>query len=240
MNRIRIKAGQRAYKIIKDGGFNFDSISSYFGPAVGPRWLLASGFDLTLLTKGILGRSNAVHLIGSSAGAWRFAAWLQPQATECYRKLIDAYINVKYFRDDTPSTVFTKLTKLINEYLEDDALPFALANKKYRLSIITARGRGLVASENLWLQKIGLITCYLFNYFNRNNIYRFTERVVFYNGGKPAPFLLKAAIPWPFCADQRSQFQTCCNGQRGYPSGCCRCAQYLWSSARRLPGWRLD
>jgi hypothetical protein len=153
MRRIRIKAGQRAYKIIKEGGFNFDSISSYLGPAVGPRWLLASGFDLTLLTKGILGHANAVHLIGSSAGAWRFAAWLQPQAAECYQKLIDAYINVKYFRDDTPSTVLTKLTKLINEYLEDDALPFALLNKNYRLSIITARSSGLVASENIWLQK---------------------------------------------------------------------------------------
>jgi hypothetical protein len=191
MSRIRIKAGQRAYEIIKDGGFNFDSISSYFGPAVGPRWLLASGFDLTLLAKGILGRKNAVHLIGSSAGAWRFAAWLQPQAAECYRKLIDAYINIKYFRDDTPQTVLTKLTGLINEYLEDDALSFALLNKKYRLSIITARGRGLVAAENLWLQKIGLIACYLFNYFSRNNIYRFAERVVFYNGGKPPPFCLR-------------------------------------------------
>jgi len=191
MRRIRIKAGQRAYKIIKDGGFNFDSISSYFGPAVGPRWLIASGFDLTLLTKGILGRANAVHLIGSSAGAWRFAAWLQPQATECYRKLIDAYINVKYFRDDTPSTVLTKLTSVINEYLEDDALPFALLNKNYRLSIITTRSRGLVASENIWLQKIGLVTCYLFNYFSRNNIYRFAERVVFYNGFKPPPFCFK-------------------------------------------------
>ena len=191
MSRLRIKAGQRAYEIIKDGGFNFDSISSYFGPAVGPRWLIASGFDLTLLTKGILGRSNAVHLIGSSAGAWRFAAWLQPQAAECYRKLINAYINVKYSRDDTPSTVLTKLTGLINEYLEDDALSFALANKKYRLSIITARSRGLVAFENLWIQKIGLVTCYLFNYFSRNNIYSFAERVVFYNGSIPPPFCFK-------------------------------------------------
>jgi hypothetical protein len=191
MSRIRIKAGQRAYEIIKDGGFNFDSISSYFGPAVGPRWLIASGFDLTLLTKGILGRANAVHLIGSSAGAWRFAAWLQPQAAESYRKLIDAYINLKYFRDDTPQTVLKKLTGLINEYLEDDALSFALANKKYRLSIITARSRGLVAFENLWLQKIGLVTCYLFNYFSRNNIYHFAERVVFHNGSIPPPFCFK-------------------------------------------------
>jgi hypothetical protein len=51
MSRIRIKAGRKIYQLIKDGGFNFDLISTYFGPAVGPRWLIASGFDLTLLAR---------------------------------------------------------------------------------------------------------------------------------------------------------------------------------------------
>jgi hypothetical protein len=188
MSRIKIKAGSQIYRIIKDSGFNFDSVSTYFGPAVGPRWLIASGFDLTLLKGGFLGRSNPVNLIGSSAGAFRFAAWLQPEAIKSYNKLLDAYINIRYSKKDTPATVLDKITGIINEYLEDDALPFALANKKYRLVVITARARGLVAFENHWVQKLGLITCYVFNYFNRNNIYRFAERVVFYNGAKPPSF----------------------------------------------------
>jgi len=74
MSRLRIKAGKKAYEIIKDGGFNFDAVAAYFGAAVGPRWLVSTGFDLTLLTQGLLGRKRAVHLVGSSAGAWRFAA----------------------------------------------------------------------------------------------------------------------------------------------------------------------
>ena len=192
MSRIRIKAGERIYKIIKDGGFNFDSVSTYFGPAVGPRWLIACGFDLTLLKGGFLGRSSAVNLIGSSAGAFRFAAWLQPEAIQSYNKLMDAYINVRYSRKDTPATVLEKITGVINEYLEDDALPFALANKKYRLVVITARARGLVAFENIWLQKLGLVTCYVFNYFSRNNIYHFADRVVFYNGAKPPSFCFRS------------------------------------------------
>jgi hypothetical protein len=191
MNRIRIKAGKRAYKIIKDGGFKFDSVSTYFGPAVGPRWLLASGFDLTLLKGGFLSRSKAVNLVGSSAGAWRFAAWLQPEALQCYHKLLEAYINVRYSREDTPATVLEKNIAVINEYLEDDALPFALANKKYRLTIITARARNLVASEIRWLQKLGLAACYLFNRISRNNIYHFAERIVFHNSSMPPPFCLQ-------------------------------------------------
>ncbi|MEN6623730.1 MAG: hypothetical protein ABFD50_19550 [Smithella sp.] len=188
MNQLRIKAGKRAYEIIKDGGFNYDSISTYFGPAVGPRWLVSSGFDLTLLANGVLGRTRPVHLIGSSAGAWRFAAWVQPDAVACYRKLIDAYIDLKIAKNDTPASVQEKCKDLINLYLEDDALPFALASKKYRLVVITSRAKNLVASEKIWLQKTGLLAGYLLNFFSRNNVYRFAERVVFYQGSKPPAF----------------------------------------------------
>ena len=192
MSRIRIKAGKNIYKIIKDGGFNFDSVSTYFGPAVGPRWLITSGFDLTLLKGGFLGRSKPVQLVGASAGAFRFAAWLQPQAIESYQKLLEAYINVTYKKQDTPSTSLGEITNIVNVYLEDDALPFALANKKYRLVIITARARGLVAYKNTWLQKLGLAACFVFNYFSRENIYKFAERVVFYNASKPPAFCLRS------------------------------------------------
>ena len=188
MSRLRIKAGKKAYEIIKDGGFNFDAVAAYFGAAVGPRWLISSGFDLTLLTQGLLGRKRACHLIGSSAGAWRFAAWLQPEAADSYRKFIQAYITVGFSRKDTPATILDKFADIMNEYIDDDALPFALANKRYRLSVITARARGLVASEKIALQKSALAVCYVLNYFSRNNLYAFADRVVFYNGSKPPPF----------------------------------------------------
>jgi len=191
MGQIRIKAGKHAYEIIKDGGFNYDSISAYFGPAAGPRWLISSGFDLTLINREILGHTQMVQLVGSSAGAWRFAAWLHPDASACYQKFLDTYINIKYTRADTPMTVLEKFKDLINVYLEDDALSFALAHKKYRLAVITARARNLVASEKIWLQKTGLIAGYLLNFFSRNNIYRFAERVVFYQGSKPPTFCFR-------------------------------------------------
>lgn len=194
MSRIRIKAGKKIYQIIKDGGFHFDSVSTYFGPAVGPRWLIASGFDLTLLKEGLLGCQKPAQLVGSSAGAFRFAAWIQPEAIQSYQKLMDAYINIEYTKRDTPASSLQKTTHIINAYLEDDALSFALANKKYRLVIITARARGLVASENYWLQKAGLLTCLIFNYFSRNNIHKFAERIVFYNASKPPAFCLQQSF----------------------------------------------
>ena len=77
MNGICIRAGKRAYEIIQDGGFHFDRVTTYFAPATGPRWLVASGFDLTLLTKGLLGcvKGDAPRrFIGRGIAVCRLAA----------------------------------------------------------------------------------------------------------------------------------------------------------------------
>jgi hypothetical protein len=190
MNNICIRAGKQAYEIIRDGGFHFDRITTYFGPATGPRWLITSGFDLTLLKNNLLGRTKSVHLVGSSAGAMRFAAWLQPEPEKSYRTLMEKYIGIIYKRNDTPATVLKSLFNLANAYIEDDALSFALANKKYRLAVITARAKNLVASELRWVQHMGLGICFLFNAVSRSFIHNFAERVVFYNGPKPPNFCL--------------------------------------------------
>jgi hypothetical protein len=191
MDSIRIKAGRRAYEVIQDGGFHLDQITTYFAPATGPRWLIATGFDLALLKNDLLGRSKPIVLIGASAGAWRFAAWVQPEPEISYRTLMEAYITTTYKRTETPTTIMQSMQDIMNTYLEDDALPFALANKKYRLAIITARAKNLVSSETKWVLQIGLGICFLLNAINRSYLYNFAERVVFYNGPKPPYFCLR-------------------------------------------------
>ncbi len=191
MDSIRVKAGKRAFEVIQDGGFHLDRITTYFAPATGPRWLVATGFDLTLMKSGLLGQSRPVTLIGASAGAWRFAAWTQPEPEKSYRTLMDAYITTSYKRAETPAAILQSMQDIMNTYLEDDALPFALANKKYRLAIITARAKNLVSSETKWIQQIGLGICFLLNAVDRAYLHNFAERVVFYNGPKPPYFCLR-------------------------------------------------
>jgi len=194
MDAIKIKAGRKAYRLIMDGGFHFDRIASYFGPAAGPRWLVASGFDLSLLQQGVLGNSRPLSLIGSSAGAWRFAAWIQPEPEKSYRTLLEKYITTNYTREDNAATVLKSLSTIINAYLEDDALPFALANKRYRLAVITARSKSLITSELKIVQAVGLGLYFLFNALDRQAMHRFFERVIFYQGKAPPPFCLTAGF----------------------------------------------
>ena len=192
MKRLCIRAGKRAYEIIKDGGFSFDSVTTYVGPAVGPRWIVASGFDLALIEGKKLGsKAKPVLLTGASAGAWRFAAWVQPEPVKSYTQLLKAYIRVPYKKPHTPETLRDALVRVINAYVKDDAIPFALANDHYRLAFTTARARHLAASEIAWIQRLGLYTANIFNRMSGANLPLFFERVVFYNGPRPPQFCFK-------------------------------------------------
>lgn len=194
MENLRVKAGRRAYDQIRAGGFGLNCIGTYFGPAGGPRWLVGSGFDLTLLKEDLLGRTHPVWLVGASAGAWRFAAWLQPEAVNSYRCLIEAYISATYGKKDTPETILDSLGAIINRYIEDDALPFALACKRYRLAVMTCRMKHLTASDRTLVQKAGFVLSFLANALHPSLIYRFAERVVFFSGSKPPDFCLRGTF----------------------------------------------
>jgi len=188
---IRVRAGKAAYELIRAGRFNLDRIATYFGPAGGPRWLVASGFDLTLIREGSLGKRQPVWLVGASAGAWRFAAWLQPEAEKSYRALLEAYIAATYGRNDTPETIRRSLTEITDSYIDDDALPFALACKPYRLAVLTCRAKHLTASETPWVQKTGFLLGLLANFLHPALIHLFSERIVFYCGPQPPDFCLR-------------------------------------------------
>ncbi|MDO9515281.1 MAG: hypothetical protein Q7J01_04170, partial [Syntrophales bacterium] len=174
-------AGKSVHESIRAGEFDFDNVTTYVGAAPGPRWLVASGFDLSLLKSGVLGNKRPAVLAGSSAGALRFAAWMQPAPEKSYEKLIEAYIAMHFTKKDTPETIRQALHDLIDSYIDDDALPFALANRKYRLAIITARSKHLAASNIKWLQMLALGTGFVCNALNRRMIHRFFQRVVFHN-----------------------------------------------------------
>ncbi len=190
MDQICARAGKNVYELIQDGGFSFDKITTYVGAASGPRWLVASGFDLSLLESEVMGNRLPVVLVGSSAGAMRFAAWTQPEPEKSYNKLIDAYISMSFTRQDSPGNILHAIRGVIDTYIDDDAVPFALVNKKYRLAIITARAKNLASFDTKWLQMPVIGTMFLSNIVHRRLIHMFFQRVVFHNSPIPPPFCL--------------------------------------------------
>ncbi|MBN2283785.1 MAG: hypothetical protein JXO48_07835 [Deltaproteobacteria bacterium] len=182
MSDIRVKAGKHVFAMIQDGGFDLDRVTTFIGPGAGPRWLIASGFDSTLVRSDLLGRRKPVLLVGSSAGALRLAAWLQPEFEKSYQALVDSYLSLVFSRRDNRRTILRAISNLIDEYVENDALPFALRNRRFRIAVITARSRAMTASEIPPILGAGLGAAFLANAVHSSLMHRFFSRVVFYNG----------------------------------------------------------
>lgn len=208
MDSLQIRAGRDACALIRDGGFSLDAVRACYGPASGPRWLVASGFDRTLLSSGLLGNQRPVLLAGSSAGAWRFAAWVQPEPEKSYATLLESYITAPYRRGHTPQQILKTLAGIINTYLERDAVPFALANRKYRLAVSTMRCRHLAASERPWIQHAAFAASYLLNIASPAAMRAFGERVMFYNGPKPPSFCLQGDFKGRYIRLSETNFRT--------------------------------
>lgn len=195
MRDITIRAGANIYEMIRDGGLTFDHVSTVVGPAVGPRWFLASGFDRAILKAGVLGNRHPVTLAGSSAGALRFAAWVQPEPETAYGRLIDSYIEMTFNREDTPGSILKTIAGVIDSFVEDDALPFALSSSKFRIAITTARNKHVTSSETRLFQASGIVTAGILNMVNSSLLSLFFDPVVFYSGYRPPIFCQKPDFP---------------------------------------------
>ncbi len=194
MTDISVKAGKYVYEVIQDGSFDLDRVTTFVGPGAGPKWLVASGFDLTLLETGVLGRRNPLLLAGSSAGALRFAAWVQPEPEKSYANLIESYISMAFTRKDSAETILRSISDVINNFMEDDAIHFALASKKYRLAITAVLAKNMAASEIKFIQGFALGLGFIFNAMNPSWLNIFFQRVVFHNSPIPPKFCLRSGF----------------------------------------------
>ncbi len=194
MTDISVKAGKYVYEMIQDGSFDLDRVATCVGPGTGPKWLVASGFDRTMLKTGVLGRKNPVLLAGSSAGALRFAAWAQPEPEKSYTNLIESYIAMSPARKDTANTILRSISDVINSFMEDDAIPFVLTSKKYRLAITAARAKNMAASETKLFQGLAVAMAFIFNAMNPSWLGFFFQRVVFHNSPIPPKFCLRSGF----------------------------------------------
>ncbi|MCF8054559.1 MAG: hypothetical protein K9K75_05000 [Deltaproteobacteria bacterium] len=188
IRNIKIQAGEKLYKRIMDGGFSLEEVTTVFAPASGPRFLVTAGFDLPVIKSGRLAKDKIVWLVGASSGAWRMAAWRQPEPEKAYQRLIESYIDISYTHGDNPQTLATSVREVLDAFIEEDALSFVFKPSYFRLAIIAARAKGIARWKNPVLQRVALLCCFLGNACSRQAMPLFYARAVFYTGVKPPPF----------------------------------------------------
>src|SRR5260221_3863436 len=71
---LTLRAGKRALERIRSSGFNAADVEIVPGAAGGPKGLGIAGLDRAIFGDWLPAAPGVRHLIGSSIGAWRFAA----------------------------------------------------------------------------------------------------------------------------------------------------------------------
>lgn len=162
------------------------------GAAGGPKALGLHGLDAALFGDWLPSAPRVRHLVGSSIGAWRFANAMRKNPVEALRHFAAVYSAQHYPRPITKHTVTDYCQGMMHE-LFDDAAEDILNHPHYRLSIIAARGRGVLVQESPRGTLAGLAAAAIANGVRRSQLRHFFSRTVFHDVREKCPVFNAAA-----------------------------------------------
>ncbi|MGI9133079.1 MAG: phospholipase, partial [Rhodoferax sp.] len=183
MQALDLFAGPRALRAIAQGGLQAADICTIAAAAGGPKGLLLGPIDRFLFGHWLPQSSQPVHLVGASIGAWRMATACLDDPVAALQQLEHAYIHQHYelapgqrrLSADLVSEVFGRNLRAFYA----GRVPQVLQHPRYRLHVLTSRGRHLLATEHALRTPVGYLGAFLTNALHRRAMGAWLERVVF-------------------------------------------------------------
>ena len=192
MKALQIYAGPVAMRHITENGLRPEDICTIPGAAGGPKGLILGPLDRFIFGQWLTQSSQPVHLVGASIGAWRMTtACLNDPATALARLEHD-YIHQHYAvqpGEKRPSAAF--ISALFGDNLQafyEGRVGEVLQHARYKVHIVTARGRHVLAREGRWRTPLGYFGAFVTNTLHRKSMGAWLERVVFSSQGAALPF----------------------------------------------------
>jgi len=192
---ITFKAGSNAMRIIKEEGLDPERISVMAGAAGGPKWLILGGLDRILFGSIFQKRKRPLFMIGSSIGSWRFAALAQKNQMEAIDRFEKAYLDQVYTRVPTADEVTEVSRRILDSYLEDDAVAEVLSHRYIRLNMLSVRSKNIFNAGSRGALAAGMALASLCNMISRKTMGLFFERTLFYDGREIPPFYRLKGFP---------------------------------------------
>lgn len=187
-------AGRKALARVREKGLSPDMVRVVAGAAGGPKWIVLYGLDHAVFFSWLRLRERPLFLVGSSIGAWRFAALSCRNAEAAYERFARAYLGQRYQRRPTPRELTQECVRILSFFLGDDA-DGVLLNPVMRLNILANRGKGPVSSERKPILAAGLGATALANAACRSALGIFLERALFYDPRDAPPFFSMGGFP---------------------------------------------
>lgn len=198
MHALRLYAGPLARRHIEQHGLRPEDVGIVPAAAGGPKGLILGPLDRFLFGEWLPRSSQPVHLVGASIGAWRMATACLDDPAAALQRLETDYIAQHY---DLPPGQKRPTAQQISQRFGENLRLFyggrveqALHHPRYRLHIVTSRGRLLLRHDGQWRTPLGYMGAFTANAMSRKSLGAWLERVVFSSvppgsgGVSPLPF----------------------------------------------------
>jgi hypothetical protein len=191
---ISVRAGRKAIRVLRDGGFDLSRVKVLAGASGAAKFLVLTGMDRVLMSL-FKERSEPLYLIGTSIGAFRMAAYGQRDPLKALGRLEREYIAQQYDSRPTRKEVTGESWRILHAYIEDDEIEHILDHPFMRISFLANKCKGLLKSENLLLQGLGIALAAGANRLDRARLGRFLERALFCTSREDPPFASMSQFP---------------------------------------------
>ena len=192
MKALRIHAGPAARRHIEQHGLRPQDIGVIPGAAGGPKGLILGPLDRFLFGDWLTRSHQPVHLVGGSIGAWRMATACLDDPVAAFHRLEHDYIHQHYEllpgqKRPTADFVSERFGESLQAFY-GGRIQEVLNHPRYRLHIVTSRGRHVLAREHGLRTPLGYAGAFFTNAVRRKAMGAWLERVVFSSGGAALPF----------------------------------------------------
>jgi hypothetical protein len=183
MPALRILAGPKALQHIEREGLKPQDVGVVPGAAGGPKGLVLGPLDRFIFGEWLAGSSHEVHLVGASIGAWRMATACLDDPTAAFERLERDYISQDYELEPGRKTpTAAHVSEKFGQNLESfygGRVAEVLAHPRYRLHIVTSRGRHVLGREHRLGTPLGYLGAFMTKAVHRKAMGAWLERVVF-------------------------------------------------------------
>jgi hypothetical protein len=188
---LRLYAGPLARRHIERNGLGPQDVGVIPAAAGGPKGLILGPLDRFLFGEWLPQSDQPVHLVGASIGAWRMATACLHDPVPAFARLERDYIAQDY---ELPPGRKTPTAAHVSERFGENLQSFyggrigeVLGHPRYRLHIVTSRGRHVLGREHQLRTPLGYLGAFLANTVHRKAMGAWLERVVFSSSGGESP-----------------------------------------------------
>ncbi|QCB46461.1 patatin-like phospholipase family protein [Hydrogenophaga sp. PAMC20947] len=194
MQALRLYAGPAALNHIKQQGLLPQHVGAIPAAAGGPKGLILGPIDRFVFGEWLRGSEQQVHLIGASIGAWRMATACLDDNVPALEQLERNYI-AQHF-ELPPGQKRPTATQVSGQFRHNLQVFYGgrvdqvLNHPRYRLHIVTSRGRGVLARDGRMRTPLGYVGAFAANAVHRRALGGWLDRVVFSSDPPVGPSVL--------------------------------------------------